>query len=256
MVENLLDNEIIPNNNYDNHSDKYKELTESDPSKKWVQYPESMRMVLEQFGGELKGKRIMDIGCANGTFTRMMAREGADVVGYDPSEKEVQEAQQTESKEPLGIKYIVSDRPAIDPNYKFDGVTAILVLSLMEDKEQFEQIFKYAGESLKPGGKFIILTINPKYNREDIVYNRRFNKIGKGNKYTLDFFDNEKKLKFSINGSQFSEEEHRQAAINAGFKDVEWKSLKINSEGIKEQGKEFWAGYEENCPYIGMVAYK
>lgn len=244
-------------NNYDNHSEKYTELTEQDPSKKWVQYPESMRIVLEELDGNLQGKDIFDMGCANGVLSRMMARKGAKVVGYDPSGKEVAEAERIEKEQPLGIKYFISDRPENNLDNKFDAATAILVLSLMDGKEQFKQIFSYASNSLKLEGKFIILTINPEYNNfNKIAYNRRFQKTGENNKFKLDFFDNKKKLKFSINGSQFSKKEYEEAALEAGFKRVEWMELKINPKGIEEQGEEFWKGYEENCPYIGMVAYK
>lgn len=260
MNEELSPNNLIaPSNNYDDHTNEYIQLTESDPSKKWVQYPQSMRMVFDAMGGELKDKKILDIGCANGAFTRMMAEAGAKVVGYDPSQKEVEEAQKMENEKPLGIQYYVGDHLKDELKNKFDGATAILVLSLMENREKLEQIFRHAHDSLVPDGKFIILTINPEFNKfNEIIYNRRFNKIGNGKEFTLDFFDNDKNLKFTISGWQYSREDHQQAALNAGFKNIEWQSLKIDPRGLAEQGEKFWEGYEteDGCPYIGLIANK
>lgn len=263
--EDKKEDNKMTDNNYDHHVYKYMELAKMDPAKKWVQYPGSLHMVREALGGEMKGKKILDIGCAEGTFSRMMAREGAEVIGYDPSAKEITEAQEKEIEENLGIKYFVADHPSIDLENKFDVATAILVLSLMENEQQLEQIFEYASKSLKSGGKFVVLTINPEFNRfansedDSILYNRRFKKTDKEKQFTLDFFDNDKNFKFSIKGMQFSKDDHRQAAIKVGFREeIVWKNMKVPQEAKIEMGEKFWEKFEgENrCPYIGMVACK
>ena len=43
--------------------------------------------------GDVKGKRLLDIGCANGALTLGMARAGADVTGTDANGIEIQLAQ-------------------------------------------------------------------------------------------------------------------------------------------------------------------
>ena len=51
--------------------------------------------------GDVKGKRLLDIGCANGALTIGMARAGADVTGVDANGFEIQLAQQ--AAEALGL---------------------------------------------------------------------------------------------------------------------------------------------------------
>jgi SAM-dependent methyltransferase len=43
--------------------------------------------------GDVKGKRLLDIGCANGALTLGMARAGADTLGVDANGFEIQLAQ-------------------------------------------------------------------------------------------------------------------------------------------------------------------
>ena len=56
---------------------------------------------LLKYLGDVKGKRLLDIGCANGALTLGMARVGADVTGVDANGFEIQLAQQ--ATEALGL---------------------------------------------------------------------------------------------------------------------------------------------------------
>lgn len=51
--------------------------------------------------GDVQGKRLLDIGCANGALTLGMARAGADVVGLDANSFEIQLARM--AAEALGL---------------------------------------------------------------------------------------------------------------------------------------------------------
>jgi len=57
---------------------------------------------------ELCGKRILDIGTGNSPFPSQMAKQGAFVVGYDKSSKQIELARQ--HAHGLNIKYVVSTR--------------------------------------------------------------------------------------------------------------------------------------------------
>jgi 2-polyprenyl-3-methyl-5-hydroxy-6-metoxy-1,4-benzoquinol methylase len=236
---------------FDEVSEKYAHMTNIDPAKRFVQYPESLRLA-----GDLKNKKVLDIGCANGMFTRMMARAGAEVVGYDPSKQEVKAAKEAENEEPLGIKYIVADRLPTSPENKFDLATAVMVLPMAEDEGKMEDVFSGAYHALGDNGKLVCLTVNPEYKRlGEKVYNRRFTKLDdKHNK--VEFFDDKGDAKLIITGSRFSTAEYEQAAIKSGFKKVVWEKLHIDQAGINQLGNEFWDKFEDDCPYIGLVAYK
>lgn len=94
----------------------------------------------------------LDIGCGEGYNTRIAAKKGAKLIAIDISEKFIEYAKEAEEKEPLGIKYQVSN--AIDlpfPDNNFDFIIA--TMSLM-DIADHEKALKEAFRVLKPKGFF------------------------------------------------------------------------------------------------------
>jgi toxoflavin synthase len=60
--------------------------------------------------GDPTGKKVIDIACGEGFYTRMIRQRGAaKVTGVDLSEKMIGLARASEAQEPLGIDYIVGD---------------------------------------------------------------------------------------------------------------------------------------------------
>ncbi len=247
--ENLKKQEQI--RQYDELGAEYAALAELDPSKRFVQYPEALRML-----GDVKGKRILDIGCGAGTFARMLARRGAKVVGYDPAAGQIHEAQKVEDQEKLGIRYFVSDKPEISPEYKFDEAVSVLVLLYATDKDNLKDIFERTKESIAGDGSFVSITFNPNFKRlGEVAYNRRFSKTEDG-RIQVDFLDDDGGIKISAKFSDFSMSDYENAARKSGFTNIEWVNLHITPEGKKIEGKDFWQGYEEDCPYIGLKVSK
>jgi FkbM family methyltransferase len=60
--------------------------------------------------GNVRGKRILDLACGEGSNTRTLAKKGARVVGVDFSKRMIELARQEEKRDGLGIKYYVSAR--------------------------------------------------------------------------------------------------------------------------------------------------
>jgi toxoflavin synthase len=239
------------NTEFNRVSAEYSDLTMTDPSKIFVQQPESLRLL-----GNIKGKNVLDIGCANGTLTRMLAQRKAIVEAFDPSGEEIAEAKRIESVERLGIKYYVSNRPEENREDYFDLALATMVLPCVTIYSDLEQIFKIAFGALKPGGKFVAITINPYYKRFGrIAYNRRFSKFDDGSNRT-EFFSNGK-LKMCITDVLFhSSGDYKNASEAAGFHKLEWRKLRIDPDGIKKLGSDYWKNFESDCPYIGIICYK
>ncbi len=235
---------------YDKKSIEYALATLTDPNKRFVQYPEALRLV-----GELNGKSVFDIGCANGVFTEMIKKAGAGkLAGFEPSENELEKARMSEFKNSKGIEY-VSDYAELPAEEKFDIVTAIMVIPAV-NQEQMKEIFKRAGEFLTDDGKFVALTLNPEFKRfGEVVNNRKFTKRSDG-RIRIDFYNEKGEVYMDINDADFSREEIEKAAREAGFKGIEWESLKVSPAGVAELGAEFWDKYEEDCPYVGLVAHK
>src|SRR5262245_963786 len=59
--------------------------------------------------GDVRGLRLLDVGCGSGYFAREMASRGARVTAIDISPRMIELAQRRESESPLGIEYDVAD---------------------------------------------------------------------------------------------------------------------------------------------------
>jgi len=99
---------------------------------------------------EIKGLAGLDIGCGEGTDTRLLAKLGAVMTGMDVSRRFIQYAREEEAREPLGIPYEDASAWHIPfPEGSFDFVTATMILM---DIPQPERAIKEAYRVLKPGG--------------------------------------------------------------------------------------------------------
>jgi ubiquinone/menaquinone biosynthesis C-methylase UbiE len=79
----------------------------------------------------VKGLRILDIGCGQGYFSRVLASRAAKVTGIDLSPKMIAIAMVHEKKRPLGVEYRVMDARGITSAWasgSFDLVTACMSL--------------------------------------------------------------------------------------------------------------------------------
>jgi toxoflavin synthase len=236
---------------YDSFSKEYSSIAQIDPSKQFVQYPSALELL-----GGIKGKTVLDVGCGDGIFSRQLAICGARITGFDISEKQIRKAISKEKKNPMGIKYTVAMPETFQSKKKFDKAVSVLVLMYAKNRKHLERFFISAYNHLKLDSKFVSIIFNPSFKRFDqVLYNRRFSKMGDGTMQVEFFKDNHEKT-FTAQFSEFSIQDYEEAAEKAGFRKVCWKKLEIEEEGKRKLGKDFWRGYEEDCPYIGLVVKK
>ena len=111
----------------------------------------------------VEGKRVLDLGCGEGYFTRKIARKGAqEVLGIDISPAMIELARQKEAGEELGIQYSVGCVTEFNSmvDSKFDLITAVFVynyLTISQMSQSMELIYK----SLAEGGQFIFSLPHP-----------------------------------------------------------------------------------------------
>ncbi|MDE0959597.1 MAG: class I SAM-dependent methyltransferase [Planctomycetota bacterium] len=111
----------------------------------------------------VEGKRVLDLGCGEGYFTRQLSRKGADrVQGSDISSGMIEAARANEAKSPLGIEYAVgcaTDLSALEGE-SFDLITAVFVynyLKIDQMRQSLRQIFSH----LKTGGQLVFSLPHP-----------------------------------------------------------------------------------------------
>ena len=62
-------------------------------------------IALELIGAH-QGRDVLDLGCGEGHIARRLAQGGARVVGVDPVERFIAVAQEAETVQPLGVRYV------------------------------------------------------------------------------------------------------------------------------------------------------
>ena len=90
----------------------------------------------------LKKVKILDIGCGGGLLSEPMNKLGADVVGIDASEKNINIAKLHAKKNKLDIKYICTSPDKFQSNKKFDVILNMEIVEHVQDINFFKILLK------------------------------------------------------------------------------------------------------------------
>ena len=100
---------------------------------------------------------ILDVGCGGGLLSEPMKKLGAEVVGIDASEKNIQVAKLHAKKNNLKIDYICTSPENFNKKIKFD---VILNMEIVEHVEDIDFFLKSSSKLLKKGGIMFVATLN------------------------------------------------------------------------------------------------
>jgi SAM-dependent methyltransferase len=122
-----------------------------------VVYPEVLR-----FAGDLRGRRVLDVGCGPGALTRLLAYRGAHAIGVDASERMIELARRDAREaevEPAPVFQVgdARDRRTL-PKGPFDLATLVLALQNMERPEQ---VLASVATRLRSGGRLVLALNHP-----------------------------------------------------------------------------------------------
>ena len=115
---------------------------------------------LEPLFPELKGRKVLDLGCGYGWHCKYAAEHGAaSVLGIDGSERMIGEARRRNADD--RIEYRVCDLQDFGyPAERYDLVISNLVLHYLED---LDAIYQRIHRTLKPGGVFLFNIEHPTF---------------------------------------------------------------------------------------------
>ena len=118
---------------------------------------------------ELKGKRVLDIGCGMGQHAKQYADMGAaSVLGIDISEKMLEYAEMHNSADNITYRRMAMEDSG-ELNQKFDLVTSSLVFDYIED---FEALMRTVHGLMEDDAEFVFSMSHPMSTTWDGVYDR------------------------------------------------------------------------------------
>ena len=106
----------------------------------------------------LEGLRVLDIGCGGGLLCEPVARIGADVVGADASETNIEIARIHATQSGIAVDYRAETAENLAAaGERFDVVLNMEVVEHVADVDLF---LSSCAEMVKPGGLMFVATIN------------------------------------------------------------------------------------------------
>lgn len=108
----------------------------------------------------VKGKRVVDVGCGGGILAESMARRGANVLGIDLADKPLKVAQlhaMEAGVANLDYRSVAVEELAAEQARQFDVVTC---MEMMEHVPDPSSVVQACANLVKPGGWVFFSTIN------------------------------------------------------------------------------------------------
>ena len=167
----------------------------------WIQQDQAVRTgMLDSWMldalGDVSGCRVVDIGCGEGRFSRLLSGLGAQVTGVDLTEPFVERAR---SLSVGGETYVVGDAEDLADleSESYDlAVSYIVLVDLLDYRRSIEAAYRV----LRPDGRFVICNVHPM--RTSVPYGW-INQGGRKLFYALDNYTDEGPREFSWWGRSF-----------------------------------------------------
>lgn len=160
MVQNRLDRERIYCTS--DYWDAKAAEKEGDAVSAWANnhlnkhYYRDIGATFERFLGDIRGKRILDLGCGTGRNARFLAERGAEVVGVDFSAKSIAIAKRHgDGPNPT---YRVGSALELEDEAEYDMVVSWGVATIAcRTRADLDNLMRRAKRALEPGGRLLFL---------------------------------------------------------------------------------------------------
>lgn len=119
--------------------------------------PERLAFVRERM--PLAGARVLDLGCGGGILAEALAAAGADVLGIDAADEQIEIAKlhALESGARVQYRHVDAEQLAAELPGSFD---AICCMEMLEHVAEPDRVLAACATLLKPGGHLFLSTIN------------------------------------------------------------------------------------------------
>ncbi len=233
---------------YDAIAQQYRQ-TKSSPLRTFVEVPS-----LFAHAGDLAGRRVLDLACGDGFYSRQLKERGAaEVVGVDVSAAMIELARAEEQRAPLGIGYHCADATELPDLGRFDLVFATYLLHYAADVETLNRMCENIAAVLQPDGRLLALNENPDQPFETggcyAAYG--FSKTLRAplcDGAVIDYRMLAGRGMFAFEVHYFSRETYHRAFEAAGFGRIRWHALAAVDEGTEVMGPGYFDAWLQHPP--------
>ena len=231
---------------------KYASYIHQDPFRRGLHYP-----AVEAVLGDLNNKRVFDVGCGDGLFSRLLAEKGASVVGYDTAVQKIAEARQHADARRLDVSYVHATQHTFSHHTSFDVATSVMVLPYAASVDELAAFFRSASLRLVAGGRFVSVVLNLSFSAfATDFFVRRISRLH-GNKVRMEFLDRTSgNVEMTMEKYQYTNSEYERAAVNGQMQPVSWSRLFATQSAIEQMGMSFWQPCHECQPYALFITQR
>lgn len=234
--------------NYDPIADQYRRSKQQP----WRTYVEAFTLL--GLIGNTAGEAVLDVACGEGFYTRRIRQSGASrVTGVDLSEGMIELAREQESRNRLGIDYLVGDARNLAIESEYDLVVAAYLLNYARDRGELRAMADGIVRCLRPGGRFVAVNTNPALDFTTAPSYQKYGfevgvagewREGVPIEWTFHLADGS----FSVENYHLGIAAHEEALRSAGFSEIRWHGPRLSPDGTTAHGAEFWSCLMRQCP--------
>ncbi len=204
----------------------------------------------------LTRSRILDIGCNEGLFTRMLASPPREyqMTGIDSGAPFIKFARDQEVKRSLGINYVHIDARQFESAQPFDAAVCVMVLPYAKDPEALRGLFASAFRNLLTGRRLTSVVLHPEFKAQGKVVGNKIYTPENADTVYVQMLNTDGKGMYGTRTRQFTREQYEHAARHAGFTDVVWKDVMPADEQLLTKSPEFWQSVLQEKPYALLTA--
>jgi SAM-dependent methyltransferase len=238
---------------YDALAEAYAEIEW--PLRTWVEIPSVERIL-----GDVSGQSVLDVGCGDGLYSRLVRRLGAaSVVGTDVSDEMIKHAREREEADNLGITYLVADAASLPQlTDGFDLALAIHVLHYASSVAELMAMTSALAGRLRPQGRLVGVVLNPDFDHsqstEQFGFRLRPHAGGDADAVVMDLFPGaagSAREPFSLHARYYRRPTYELALRSAGFRMISWHRFELTADAPVEQRTGVWEPVLRN-PYADI----
>jgi ubiquinone/menaquinone biosynthesis C-methylase UbiE len=113
-----------------------------------------------QMLGDVGGRRVLDLGCGEGRYSRELARRGARVTGVDASARLIEVARERARAEGAAVTYYHANANALGVLAEASHNVVLAAMSLM-NVEDYPGAVQEVRRVLAPGGELVVSITHP-----------------------------------------------------------------------------------------------